>query len=313
MSLPFRFGIQTLQSFAARHRWIEFARKVEDLGYWGLTVPDHFHDYLAPTVALMAAADATTSLRIGGLVWCNDYRHPAVLAKEAATLDVLSEGRLELGLGAGWMTTDYEQTGMACDPPGVRVDRFLEAVEIFEGLLTGEPFTFHGDHYRITNLTNIPRTIQRPRPPFFIGGGGPRMLRLAGRHADIVGINPNLGSGVLGPEVGPDITAERFDRKVEWIREGAGDRFEALELQVFCLYVAVTGAGVGSDAPGGLGERLGLTPEQARDSPIALIGTPGQMADVIVERRERFGISRVTVGSQHIEAFAQVVARLAGT
>ena len=310
MPKPFRFGIQTLQSFDSRRAWIEMVRKVEGLGYWGVTVPDHFHDYLAPTVALMAAADATTSLRIGGLVWCNDYRHPAVLAKEAATLDLLSEGRLELGFGAGWLQSDYDQAGLTYDRPSVRVDRFEEAIQVVQGLLTGGPFTFEGDHYHITGMTNTPKPVQRPHPPLLIGGGGPRMLALAARYADIVAINPNLGGGVLGPEVGPDITAERYAEKVEWIRKAAGERFATLELNVFCVHVAF---GTAVAVTEGLGGRLGLTPSQALDSPIALVGTPDQMAETIEARRERFGISRITIGSQHIDAFAPVVARLAGT
>lgn len=313
MSVPFRFGVQTLRSFESRRQFVDLVRKVEDLGYWNLTVPDHFHDYLAPTVALMAAADATTSLRLGAMVWCNDYRHPAVLAKEAATLDLLSEGRLEIGIGAGWMRDDYDQSGLTYDPPGTRVDRFVEAIEIFEGLLTGERFSFGGAHYRITDLANVPRTVQRPRPPFFIGGGGPRMLRIAGRHADVVGLNPNLRSGVLDPRIAPDLTAARFAEKVHWVREGAGDRFDALELHVFCLHLEFTGAEGGALPTSGLAGRLGLTSEQAMDSPIALVGTPKQMAETLVARRERLGISRITVGSDHVEAFAPVVARLAGT
>ena len=291
MPKPFRFGIQTLQSFDSRRGWIEMVRKIEDLGYWGVTVPDHFYDYLAPTVALMAAADATTSLRIGGLVWCNDYRHPAVFAKEAATLDLLSEGRLELGIGAGWVPADYEQAGLTLDPPAIRVDRFEEAIQVLQGLLTGGPFSFEGDHYHITAMTNSPNPVQRPHPPFLIGGGGPRMLRVAARYADIVGINPNLSGGVLGPEIGPDITAQRYAQKIEWIRQAAGERFDALELNVFCLHVAFGDAG---RVTGGLGGRLGLTEAQALDSPIALVGTPDQMAEAILARDANDSVSRAS-------------------
>ena len=162
--------------------WADQARKAEDLGYSALLVPDHFGDQLAPVPALMAAADATSELRIGTLVFDNDYRHPVVLAKEAATLDFLSGGRLELGLGAGWMRTDYEESGIAYDPPGLRVDRFAEGVAVIAGLLESDgPFSFSGKHYTVTEHHLRPRPVQRPRPPLILGGGGRRVLTIAGR------------------------------------------------------------------------------------------------------------------------------------
>ncbi|MEM8925223.1 MAG: TIGR03621 family F420-dependent LLM class oxidoreductase, partial [Actinomycetota bacterium] len=178
MTRPFRFGVQT-KTAANRAEWVELVRKIEDRGYATVTMPDHFDDQLSPSVALMAAADATELLRLGALVWCNDYRHPVVFAKDAATLDLLSEGRLELGIGAGWMTSDYEGAGMDYDRPGVRIERMTEAVAVLKALFADGPVTFEGEHYRIEGIEGTPKPFQRPHPPFLIGGGGPRMLRLA--------------------------------------------------------------------------------------------------------------------------------------
>ncbi len=229
---PFRFAAQLSTAPDGQARgWADQARKAEDLGYSTLFMPDHFGDQLAPVPALMAVADATTSLRIGALVHDNDYKHPLVLAKELATLDVLSEGRLEIGLGAGWMRTDYEESGIPYDPPAVRVDRFEEGLAIIKGLLeTDGPFSFEGDHYKVKEHHLRPRPFQRPRPPLIIGGGGKRVLGIAGRSADIVSVNVNLKGGTAGPEVVPDATPERTLEKVEWVRQAAGARFSEIEL-----------------------------------------------------------------------------------
>ncbi len=310
MTRPFRFGVQC-KSASTRTEWVELARKVEDLGYSTMTIPDHFDDQLAPVVALATAAEATERLRVGALVWCNDYRHPVVFAKEAATLDLLSDGRLELGIGAGWMKSDYTEAGMDYDRPGIRIERMVESVEILRGLFGDEPFSFEGDHYTISNLNGTPKPVQRPHPPFLIGGGGPRFLRLAGQLADIVGINPNLSAGVIDERTGSDATAERYEEKLSWVREGAGDRFDDIELQIRVFFPVVTDDRdelVGAAAAG-----VGLTPEQALESPLALIGTVDQIVDAIRERRDRFGFSYVVVGQAEFEDFAPVVAELAGT
>ena len=312
MTRPFRFGVQT-KAATSRSEWVELVRKIEDRGYSTVTMPDHFDDQLAPAVALMAAADATEVLRIGALVWCNDYRHPVVFAKEAATLDLLSEGRLELGIGAGWMTTDYSQAGLDHDRAGVRIDRMLESIDVLRGLFADGSFSYAGKHYTIENLEGLPKPYQKPHPPFLIGGGGPRMLRLAGEVADIVGINPNLASGAINADLAVDVTAERFDEKVGWVREGAGDRFDQLELQLRTFIVAVTDDRTGfAEAFTGAGG-FDLTVEQALASPLALVGTPAQIADDLRARRERFGFNYVVVGADEYEAFAPVVAELAGT
>jgi len=312
MTRPFRFGVQTKVA-ASRAEWVELARKIEDRGYSTVTMPDHFDDQLAPAVALMAAADATEVLRIGTLVWSNDYRHPVMLAKEAATLDLLSEGRLELGIGAGWMVSDYDQAGMAYDRPGVRIDRMSETLEILRGLFADGPFSFVGKHYRVEDLEGSPKPFQKPNPPLLIGGGGPRMLRLAGREADIVGINPNLALGAITADVAVDATAERFDEKLSWVREGAGHRFDHIELQLRTFIVSVTDDRLGmAETITGAGG-LNITMEQGLASPLALIGTAAQIAEDLRERRERFGFSYIVVGADEYEDFAPVVAELAGT
>lgn len=314
---PFRFSIQASAppggftgTAADGPAWRELARRTEDLGYSSLTIADHLDEQFAATPAIVSAAEATTSLVIGTLVWCNDYHHPAVLAKEAATIDVLSGGRLEFGLGAGWMTTDYEQAGITLDRPGVRIDRMAEAITIIKGLFGAGPVDFAGEHYTITGLEGTPKPAQS-RVPFLIGGGGRRVLSIAAREADIVGINVALTAGVIDATAGPNATAEATEEKLRWIAEAAGDRYDDLELQTRVHLAVVTDdrqSFADTVAPA-----LGLTGAQALESPHALAGTVEQLCDTIVERRERFGLSYVTVGADAIDAMAPVVARLAGT
>ncbi|MFM8971433.1 MAG: TIGR03621 family F420-dependent LLM class oxidoreductase, partial [Actinomycetota bacterium] len=190
----FRFGVSCTAGRSQRE-FTEHARRIEALGFSTLFVPDHFVDHdLAPTVALAHAAAVTDTLRIGPFVLGNDYKHPVVCAREMATLDVLSDGRLELGIGAGWMTVDYETSGIPLDRPGVRIARLAESVAILKGLFAPGPFSFAGEHYRITDLDGRPEPVQQP-VPFLIGGGGPKVLGLAAREAAIVGINAKLASG----------------------------------------------------------------------------------------------------------------------
>jgi len=309
---PFRFGVQC--STPPDHRpssWAELARTCEDLGYSVLTVADHFDDQYAPVPALMAAADATTTLRVGALVLCTDYAHPVVIAKQAATIDLLSDGRFELGLGAGWMTTDYAQSGIPLDGAGTRIERLEEAVSIIDGLWSDEPCTFAGHHYRITALDGRPKPVQQPRPPILIGGGGRKVLSLAARHADIVGLNVDLRRGVIDAGAGPNATDAATEQKLEWIRAAAGPRFEALELHVRVHLAAVTNDR--TTMADTLGPAFGLTPEQAVRSPHALAGTVDQIADDLVERRERWGISYIGIGLDSLHELAPVVARMAGT
>ena len=305
---PFRFCVQ-VKGIPDAAEWAATARRVEDLGYDVLTMADHLDSPTAPIASLVAAANATTTLRLGTAVLANDFRHPAVLAAELATLDALSGGRLEWGLGAGWQTTDYEQTGIALDRPGERIDRLAEAVQIIKGLFGEEPVTFAGEHYTINGLNGLPKPIQTP-PPLLIGGGGRRVLTLAAREADIVGINISLATGVIDARVGPNATAQATDDKVGWIREAAGSRFDALDLQVRVHLAAI------SDDPQGfaevMGPALGIEPDQAMQTPHALVGSVEQCVEMLLERRERWGINMVTWGGDQMVEMAPVVEALAG-
>jgi probable F420-dependent oxidoreductase len=306
----FRFGIQASGPADARS-WAEQARKAEDLGASTLTMADHFGDQLAPIAGLMAAADATTRLRVGALVFCNDYRHPVVLAKEAATIDVLSEGRLELGLGAGWMTSDYTGSGIGLDPASTRIERLAEAVDVVKALFSGEPVHHVGEHYRIEGLVGAPLPAQRPHPPILIGGGGPKVLRLAAQEADIVGINIDLRAGVIDESAGPNATDAATDDKIALVRDAAGHRFDQLELQVRIHLAMVT------DDRRGVAEAmapaLGLSPEAALATPHALVGTADDIVEQLVARRERWGLSYIGLSADALDAMAPVIARLAGT
>lgn len=307
---PFRFGIQC-RGPADPAGWPALARKVEDLGWSTLTVADHLDDQLAPIPAAMAAGAATTSLRVGTMVLANDYRHPVMVAKEAATLDVLTGGRFELGIGAGWMTADYEAAGIELDRAGVRIDRLTEALAVLRGLWSAEPFSFDGTHYRIRELAGRPAPVTTGGPPIVIGGGGERVLRLAARTADVVALNVNLRAGVIDERAFPDGTPTATDRKLAWIREAAGERYDGLELQVRVHLAMVTDdrAGVIEE----LSPAFGLTPEEAAATPHALIGSVEEICDQLVERRERWGISYLGLSGDQLDAFAPVVARLAGT
>jgi probable F420-dependent oxidoreductase len=259
----------------------------------------------------MAAADATVALRVGTMVLGNDYRHPVVVAKEAATLDVLTGGRFELGIGAGWMTIDYEAAGIPMEAAGVRVERLAEAIRVLKGCWGEGPFTHDGEHYRVSDLDGRPVPLTPGGPPIVVGGGGPRVLRLAGREADIVGLNVNLRAGVIDERAFPDGTPASTDRKVAWVRDAAGDRADEIELQVRVHLALVTDdreAMVAELAPA-----FGLTPDEARETPHALVGSVDQICEQLLERRERWGISYLGLSQDQLEPFAPVIARLAGT
>jgi probable F420-dependent oxidoreductase len=305
----FRFGVQ-VSNAASGADWAAVARKAENLGYSTLLMPDHFGDQLAPVPALIAAADATTELRVGALVFDNDYKHPVVLAKEMATIDVLSGGRLELGIGAGWMVTDYQQSGIPYDAPGVRVDRLVEGLAVIKGLFADGAFDYSGEHYTISGMDGLPKPLTKPHPPILIGGGGERVLGLAAREADIVGINPNLKAGEVGPDAAADATAEATDRKVGWVRDAAGDRFDDLELNCLLFACIETDDRAGTtDMMAGL---FGVTPGQMAEIPHALMGTVDEMCADLEARRERWGFSYFVVQHDALDTLAPVVARLAG-
>ena len=307
---PFRFGVQ-LSHAATAADWAELARKAEDLGYSSLLLPDHFGAQFAPGPALAAAAGATRELKVGTLVLDNDYRHPVVTAKEMATLDVLSGGRLELGIGAGWMASDYDQSGIPLDPAGVRVDRLAEGIAVLKGLFAPGPFSYAGSHYTIKDLDGQPKPVQAPHPRFILGGGAPRMLRLAAREADIVGINPALRSGRVDAEAARDGVAETTDRKVAWVREAAGERYADIEMNMLVLGTIITDDRTGtleSMAP-----MFGLSPEETAAFPHVWIGSTAEVAEDVIARRERWDVSYLVVqGAEAMEACAPIVAQLAG-
>jgi len=305
---PFRFGVvaATAPSAAA---WRETARRAEALGYATLLVPDHLGGQLAPVPALAAAATATTTLRVASQVFANDFRHPVILAKEAATLDLLSDGRFELGLGAGWLREEYERVGIPFAPPAERVDRLQEALAVVKACFRGEPVTFAGAHYRVAGHVGAPAPVQRPHPPILIGGGGRQMLGLAAREADIVSLVPRaLPAGSLDVE---DCGPEAVARKVGWIREAAGPRFDTLELSILVFAAVVTDDPAGEAAR--RGERIQMAPAAILDSPHFLLGPREAIEERIRAARARHGLSYVVVFDESLEAFAPVVARLAGT
>lgn len=307
----FRFAVQLSKSASPRD-WAECARKAEDLGYSTLSMPDHFvNEEWAPIPAMMAAADATTTLRIGSLVFDNDYKHPVVLAKEAATLDLLSDGRLEFGLGAGWQRTDYEASGMPYDPPGIRIDRFEEGLAVIKGLWGDGPFSFEGEHYTISNLEGFPKPVQKPHPPVLVGGGGKRVVTVAAREADIVGLNANLRAGEISVDAAKTATERATLEKLDWIKAAAGDRYDDLEFNALVFMATITedrDSVVEAMAP-----MFDLTPGEAMAVPHVLVGSESQIIEELYERREKFGISYITLQGDAMEPFAAVVAKLTGS
>jgi probable F420-dependent oxidoreductase len=308
----FRFGVLAKQARPAAE-FRDLARRAEDLGFATFFMPDHFVEHpLAPIPGIMAAAAATTTLRVGTLVLGNDYKHPVVLANEAATIDLLSDGRLELGVGAGWMTADYEQGGFDLDPAAVRIARLDESLTVIKGLMADGPFTFHGEHYRIDGLDGEPKPVQRPHPPIVVGGGGPKVLAVAAKHAQVVGINANLSAGQGDhPDSIRSLTAAATDEKLARLREAAGARFDELEIQTLTGFVFVTD----DRAPiaEGIASAFGVPVEVALETPAVLVGTADQIVEDLVARRERWQMSYVVVPEEFVDAMAPVVAALAGT
>jgi probable F420-dependent oxidoreductase len=309
-SRRFRFGID-LQFPLDGSSWPDSAREIEALGYSTMFVPDHFDEGIGPIAAMATAVAITTTLNVGTLVLDCDFRHPAVLARELATIDQLSTGRLEVGLGAGWKRLDYERSGIPMDPPKVRVDRMIEHTRVLKGLFTGEPFSFHGDHYDITELEGTPAPHRTGGPPILIGGGAPRVLRFAGAEADIVGVNASIHSGEIDTAAAHDGLPERIDEKLSWVREGAGERFDDLELNAWLAVADVT------DDSAAMGEALAAVFEaDAKDvlaSPLALVGSASEIAERLHERRERWGYSYHVIPGDKARDFAPIVAELTGT
>jgi probable F420-dependent oxidoreductase len=314
---PFRFGVIG-EHMSSAEAWGTTARQAEQLGYSTLFIRDHFipdpfGDQFAPMIALMAAADATRTLRVGSLVLDNDYRHPVVLAKEAATLDVLSHGRFELGLGAGWAKAEYQQAGISFDAPGIRVGRLEEAVHVIKGLFASEPLTFSGTHYHIDQLNGYPKPIQRPHPPILIGATGKRMLAIAAREANTIGIlNSDYSTGVEIDDPlkrSPAAVAE----KVQWIRQAAGERFDHVELNMVIAPILTSDRRQGAEQCARQHGWNTIRPENVLEMPSIFIGSVEQISEQMDERRERFGFSYYIVSDADVETFAPIVARLAGS
>ena len=323
MARPFRFGYQTY-SASSGQEWRDKARLAEDLGYSCFFVADH---YLGPGPALTAmrhpvqdvaaipamavAAEVTDTIRIGARVMCIDYRNAVVLAKELATLDFFSDGRLEAGLGAGWLEGEYHAMGVPFDSAGTRIARLADVVKMIKVVMADGEAAFVGDSgVRATEFEGMPKPVQKPHPPIMIGGGSPKVLRLAGAEADIVSFNFNNRAGVIGPDGVGSSTAEATAQKVEWVREGAGDRFDDIELEIGAYFTVVTDdAKTTADGFAGM---FGLTSEEVLEHPHALIGTTDAIVDELERRRELYGISYITVADRVAEAFAPVVERLTG-
>ena len=258
---------------------------------------------------MTAALDATTRLRCGSYVFSNDYRNPVMLAKEIATLDVLSGGRVDLGIGAGWNVHDYEQLGLTYDPPATRVPRMMEAVRLIDRLLTEDTVDAKGRYYTVKGAKVLPRPIQRPRPPLMIGAGGPRLLRFAAERADIVVLNPQFNAA--GRPMLSELTADATRRKIDEFRAAAGARLDRIELSIY-----VADAGVTDDPRSlfdGLATRLKGAVAQLVDSPFFLYGSVADLVRQLRERRERYGLSYVGVPERVMEPFAAVVRELRGT
>lgn len=303
---PFRFAIHS--SIApTMSAWKEHARAAETLGYSALYVTDHFDAQFGPLVAATVAAEATTSLHVGTVVLNNDLRNPVVLAKEIATLGLVAEGRIEVGLGAGWLRSDYQETGIDFDPPGIRVERLGESLTILKELWSEGQSNFEGRHYTVRGARCDP--FPASPPPVIVGGGSKGVLTVAAQQADIVGVNASLRSGEKGDDVLTSATFDHFDRCVRWIREAAGDRFDDLELQIVVIAAAVVSSRRAAIRSATM---LGFPGELALDLPVLLIGAEEEICERLLQLRERWGFSNVVVPGESVSAFAPIVARLAG-
>ena len=319
---PFRFGCQAFAPGSAKE-WTETARKTESLGYSALHLADHYFgpgaalsaashpvQTVAAIPAMMAAASVTESVKIGCRVFCCDYHHPVVLMKQLATIDLLSDGRLEPGFGAGWITTEYEAMGIVMDRPGVRIQRMAEYVEFARSFFAGDDLDYSGEHVKVRDMAAVPVSPQEGGPKLMIGGGAPKVLRTAGRLADIVSINFNNSAGKIGVKGVGSGTADGTAEKVEWIKEGAGDRFDDIEIEIAAYFTTVTNDAAKTTAA--MAKMFGLEPEQMAEHPHALIGSVEAIIEKLQRRREKYGISYISVGDADMETFAPVVAELSG-
>jgi probable F420-dependent oxidoreductase len=316
---PFRFAVQATNAAGGRE-WRDTVRKVEDLGYSTLFLADHYlgpgpaqraartpRQDLAPIAAMAAAAACTDNLRIGCRVFCIDYHVPAVLAKEAATLDLLSDGRLEMGIGAGWSEVEYTAMGLDFDRPGRRIAKLAEVVSLIRAHWQGEELDYTGDFVQVHGYAGRPRPVQRPHPPIMIGGGGRRILSFAGREADIVSMSsvPFVQRDADGLD--PQAVAQR---RIGFVRAAAGARFERLDVESSPYFTEITDEP--ETALAGIAKSTGISPRLLRDHPNVLIGSPESVVELLRSRREALGVNYVTVQQSQIESFAPVVAVLRG-
>ena len=284
-----------------------FAQHVEALGYHTLVMPDHFGARFALAPALVLAAEATDKLRVGSLVYDNDFRHPALLAQEVASIDLLTDGRFEFGLGAGWLKSEYDAAGLPFDEGRTRVERMAEALHVVKTLFSATPVSYEGRFYTLTGLTGSAKPKQEPHPPVLIGGGGRRLLTLAAKEADIISVMPRSrrdGSGLEDTDASP----EAFAHKVGWIRDAAGDRFSAIELNTLVQTVVITDHPRDAAAP--LAKEYVMEVDEVFETPLVLIGSVDQIVDALERRRERFGLSYVTVFEKDLENLGRVINRL---
>jgi len=323
---PFRFSLQSFNTDSPAN-WRTLIQKTEDLGYSTFFLADHFlsqgpaleatfhpPQMLAAVPAIAMALEQTQTLRVGCRVFCNDYRQPIVLAKEAATLDYLSGGRFEFGLGAGWIRNEYEAAGLPFDDFPARFARFAESVHAYKAFMSGEPLAISGDSINWSGFHGTPAPAQRPYPPLMIGGGSRKILEFAGAEADIVSLNFNNRAGMLGPDGMNSGLAAETAKKVRWVKNGAGDRFDAIELEIGAYNTIITDQPEATAAA--FGEALGMRTEDILTHPHCLIGSVDFICEELHRRREEYGISYVAVmddgENNMVEAFAPVVARLAG-
>jgi len=314
---PFRFGVFG-EHARSRDAVLETAQRAEDAGYSTFLIRDHFieepfGDQLAPLTVLATVAAVTRRLRVGSLVLSNDYRHPVVLAKEIATLDVLSAGRVELGLGAGFSKAEYDSAGMAFDPPGVRVDRLEESLDVLKGLFGAGRFTFAGKHYTVTGLDAFPKPMQRPHPPILIGASGKRMLAIAAREADIIGLQTVTTTHGTMTDDPANRLAPVVSQKIELIRQAAGVRFADIELSMVMTAVVADDRRQAAERFARERRWQGISVEQVLEMPSIFIGSVDQIVDQVGARRERYGVSYYVVLDTAMEKVAPIVARLART
>jgi probable F420-dependent oxidoreductase len=323
---PFRFSLQSFNTDSPKS-WRNLIDKTEALGYSTFHLADHFlssgpalddtyhpPQMLAAMPAIAMALQQTTTLRVGCRVFCNDYRRPIMLAKEAATLDYLSEGRFEFGLGAGWIKNEYQAADIEFDEFPARFGRFAETIHAYKAFMSSEPLNITGKSLNWSGFHGTPAPAQSPHPPIMIGGGSKKILTFAGQEADIVSLNFNNRAGVLGPDGMNSGLAEATAQKVDWVRQGAGERFNELELEIGAYNTIITDHQQPTAAA--IGEALGMRTEDILTHPHCLIGSVDYICDELERRREQYGISYISVmddgQNNMVETFAPVVARLAG-